>query len=77
MAHKSESTGILENIDGFLWTVQFIQGHGVSVGLEDFEGKLVKVTRWNDKLVIEVIRETEPILWEQFHKTKEPCAVGV
>ena len=72
MNKKSESTGILENVNGF-WMVQFIQRHGVSVGIEEFEGKLVKVTRTETKIIIEVIRATEPIPWGQFHKTKELC----
>lgn len=71
MGNKSESTGILENCDGFLWTVQFIQGHGVSVGIEDFEGKLVKVTRTQEKIIIEVIKEVVPVPWEQFHKLEK------
>ena len=76
MAHKTETIGILENFNDY-WYVQLTQGYGVSVGIEDFEGKLVKVTRTETKIIIEVIRETEPVPWEQFHKTKEPCTVGI
>ncbi len=73
---KSETVGTLENLDGLLWLVVLNQGHGIPVGLEDFEGKLVKVTRTETKIIIEVIRETEPVPWEQFHKEKELCMVG-
>lgn len=52
---KTERIGILENPDGFLWLISFIQGNAVSVGIEDFEGKLVKVTRTENKIIIEVI----------------------
>ena len=69
---KTEITGILENPDGFLWLIQFTQGHGVSLGIEEFEGKLVKVTRTNDKLIIEVIKEVEPVPIS----ARELCMVG-
>ena len=74
---KREIFGILENPDGFLWLIKFCQGNGVSLGIEDFEGKLVKVTRTNEKIIIEVVKEVEPVPWEQFHKSKEVelCAV--
>lgn len=74
---KSEVTGILENPDGFLWLIKFTTGHGVSLGIEEFEGKLVKVTRTNEKIIIEKIIETEPVPWEQFHKEpRKLCTVG-
>ncbi len=74
---KKETIGVLANPDGFLWLIQFTTGHGVSVGIEEFEGKLVKVTRTQEKIIIEVIKEVEPVPWEQFHKgAKELCTVG-
>ncbi len=57
--NKSESTGILENPDGFLWLIQFHPGCRVSLGIEKFEGKLVKVTRTNEKIIIELMHELE------------------
>jgi hypothetical protein len=69
---KTEITGILENMDGLLWLVQLCQGHGVSVGIEEFEGQLVKVTRTREKLIIEIVRETEPVL----PRAKELCMAG-
>ncbi len=70
--NKTERTGILENTDGCLWTIQFIQGHGVSLGIEDFEGKLVKVTRTDNKITIEVAKEIEPVL----PMARELCMAG-
>ena len=68
---KTETTGVLANPDGFLWLIQFTTGHGVSLGIEEFEGKLVKVTRTETKIIIEVIKEVEPVPWEQFHKMEK------
>ena len=73
MESKAEITGILENPDGFLWLIQFATGPGISVGIEDFEGKFVKLTRYPDKIVIEVIKEVEPVPL----MARELCAVGV
>ncbi len=58
---KTETVGILANPDGFLWLIQFTTGHGVSVGIEEFEGKLVKVTRTNEKITIELMHELEAV----------------
>lgn len=70
---KREITGMLENPDGFLWLVQFTTGHGVSVGIEEFEGKLVKVTKTDEKIIIEIVKEVEaePL------KARELCTVAV
>ena len=70
---KTEIMGILENPDGFLWLISLTQGHAVSTGIEDFEGKFVKLTRYPDKIVIEVIKEVEPVPL----MARELCAVGV
>ncbi len=56
---KTESIGLLEQ-NGDLWLIRFTQGHAISVGLEDFDGKLVKVTREPDKITIEALKEPEP-----------------
>jgi len=62
MSHKYiETVGVLENPDGFLWLISLTRGHYVSTGIEDFEGKLVKLTRYEDKIILEVIHESEPI----------------
>ncbi len=71
---KTEITGILENPDGFLWLIQFPTGHGVSVGIEEFEGKLVKVTRTNEKLIIELMHELEAVPIPL--RARELCKVG-
>ena len=55
---KTEIMGILENPDGFLWLISLTQGHAVSTGIEDFEGKFVKLTRYPDKIVIEVLKKS-------------------
>jgi len=72
MRNRTEITGILEN-DDFLWLIRLTTGHGVSIGIEDFEGKLVKLTRYQDKLIIEVIHETEPISLG----ARELCPAGI
>ena len=69
---KTETTGILENPDGFLWLIKFCPGGGVSVGIEEFEGKLVKLTRTQDKIIIEVAKEVEPVL----PRARELCYAG-
>ena len=73
---KKETVGILTNPDGFLWVIELTQGQVISVGIEEFEGKLIKLTRTNEKIIIEILAEVEPIPWEQFHKVaKELCVV--
>jgi len=73
MGSKVEITGILENPDGLLWLISLTQGHYISTGIEDFEGKLVKLTRHQDKIVIEIVKEVEPIPV----RARELCTVGV
>ena len=73
MESKAEITGILENPDGFLWLITLTQGQQISTGIEDFEGKLIKLTRYQDKIILEIAHETEPVLL----MNKELCSVGV
>jgi len=72
MESKAEITGILENPDGFLWLITLTQGQQISTGIEDFEGKLIKLTRYQDKIIIEIVKEVEPIPL----RARELCRVG-
>ena len=69
---NTQTTGILENPDGFLWLVRLTQGHAVTVGIEEWEGKLVKVTRNNNKIIIEKVMEIEPVI----PQARELCMAG-
>ncbi len=66
---RNSNTGVLMNPDGYLWLLELTQGHNISVGIEEFEGKLVKATRTDKMIVIEIVKEVALVL----PKARELC----
>ena len=63
---KKEIKGILSNKHD-IWFIELTPGHLIELELEKFEGRLVKVTKEDNKLIIEHIEEIDPVReWEKW-----------